>query len=130
LAAYGRLATAWLVQRFIDQRPRFIWLADLKKLPRSALGYDFEGATFTHVGNKLSFEVVAESFGLNTDPALQRLAALVHDIDVGGVPVDEAPGFQVPMRGLQARHADDDALLCAALTVFDAFRAALKAPDE
>ena len=101
-----------------------------EEAPRSAQGYDFDGATFTHVGNKLSFEVVAESFGLNTDPALQRLAALVHDIDVGGVPVDEAPGFQVPMRGLQARHADDDALLCAALTVFDAFHAALKAPDE
>src|SRR3954469_17883877 len=42
------LATAWLVQRFIDKRPTFLWLADAKKCPKEAVGYDFDGATFTH----------------------------------------------------------------------------------
>lgn len=125
-----RLGTAWLVQRFVDRRPKFVWLADAKKCPRAALGYDFDGATFTHVGDKVTFEVVAESFGLLDDPALRRLAGLVHCIDVGGMPVDEAPGFEMIIRGLQARHADDDALLAAAIPAFDACYAALQASHE
>lgn len=125
-----RLGTAWLVQRFVDKRPRFTWLSDPKKCPKSALGYDFDGATFTHVGDKVTFEVVAESFGLMQDPALKRLALLVHYIDIGGIPVDEAPGFEMLIRGLQARHTADDDLLAAAIPAFDAFYAALQVPHD
>ena len=116
--------------RFIDQEPTFKWLADPKKCPKSALGYDFDGASFTHVGDKVTFEVVAESFGLLGDPALQRLGRLVHCIDIGGIPVDEAPGFEMLIRGLQVQHTDDDALLAAAVPAFDAFYAALQTSDE
>ncbi len=125
-----RLATAWLVQRFIDRSPRFVWLTDPKKCPKTALGYDFDGATFTHVGDKVTFEVVAESFGLLEDPALRRFALLVHYIDVGGIPVDDAPGFETLVRGLQAKHAKDAELLAAALPLLDAYYAALQLPDE
>lgn len=125
-----RLGTAWLVHRFIDKRPNFTWLADPKQCPKSALGYDFDGAAFSHVGDQVTFEVVAQSFGLLGDPALQRLAGLVHYIDIGGIPVDEAPGFEMLIRGLQAQHADDDALLAAAFPAFDAFYAAMKAPHD
>lgn len=123
-----RLATAWLVQRFIDKQPTFTWLANAKKCPKHALGYDFDGAAFTHVGDKVTFEVVAESFRLLEDPALKRLAALVHCIDIGGMPVDEAPGLELVVRGLQARHPGDDALLAAAITTFDAVYAAMQVP--
>ena len=51
-------ATAWLVQRFVDKAPKFIWLDSPKKCPAKALGYDFDGARFTHVGEKVTFEVV------------------------------------------------------------------------
>lgn len=125
-----RLGTAWLIQRFIDRRPRFTWLSDPKKCPRSALGYDFDGATFTHVDDKVTFEVVAESFGLMHDAALRRLANLVHYIDIGGISVDEAPGFEMLIRGLQARHVDDDELLAAAMPAFDAYYAALRVPHD
>jgi hypothetical protein len=125
-----RLATAWLVQRFIDKKPMFTWLADPQKCPKSALGYDFDGATFTHVGDKVTFEVVAQSFALLDDRGLQRLAGLVHYIDVGGIPVDEAPGLEMLARGLQAQHVDDDALLAAAIPMFDAMYAAAQDADE
>jgi len=125
-----RLGTAWLIQRFIDKRPKFTWLSAPKKCPKSALGYDFDGATFTHVGDKVTFEVVAESFGLMQDPALKRLASLVHYIDIGGIPVDEAPGFEMLIRGLQARHIVDDELLAAAIPAFDAYYAALQVQHE
>ena len=114
----------------IPCRRRFTWLGDPRKCPKSALGYDFDGATFTHVGDKVTFEVVAEAFALLGDPALQRLASVVHCIDVGGIPVDEAPGLEMIVRGLQARHADDDALLAAALPAFDACYAAFQMPHE
>jgi hypothetical protein len=125
-----RLATAWLVQRFVDRRATFLWLADARHCPATALGFDFDGATFTHVGDKVSFEVVAQSFGLLGDPALGCLARLVHCIDVGGMPVDEAPGIELLVRGLQARHPDDDALLAAALPLFDACLAAFQVTDD
>ena len=121
-----RLATAWLIQRFVDKAPTFAWLADASKCPGTAVGFDFDGAAFTHVADKVTFEVVAESFGLLDDPALVRFANLVHCIDVGGIPVDEAPGFEMLVRGLQASHADDDALLAASLPLLDAWYAALQ----
>jgi hypothetical protein len=74
----------------------------------------------------VSFEVVAASFGLDADPGIRGLAELVHYIDVGGIPVDEAPGFEMLVRGLQAQHLDDGRLLDAALPLFDAVHAALK----
>ncbi len=121
-----RLATAWLVGRFIDKAPAFIWLTDPRKCPKSALGYDFDGAAFTHVGDKVTFEVVAATFGLDDDAGIKGLAELVHYIDVGGIPVDEAPGFEMLVRGLQARHVDDGLLLDAAMPLFDAVHAAMK----
>ncbi|MES2685288.1 MAG: chromate resistance protein ChrB domain-containing protein [Pseudomonadota bacterium] len=122
-----RLATAWLVSRFVDKSPNFIWLSDPKKCPKQALGYDFDGAAFTHVGELVTFEVVAKSFGLDKNPSLARLGQLVHYIDAGGIPLDEAPGIEMIVRGLQAQHGDDDQLLEAAFVIFDTLHAALKA---
>ena len=122
-----RLATAWLVKRFVDKRPAFQWLADARKCPKNAVGYDFDGATFTHVGHLVTFEVVARSFGLDVQPAIRRIGELVHYIDIGGIPQDEAAGLEMLVRGLQAQHADDDALLRAAMALFDTLHSALLA---
>ena len=121
-----RLATAWLVQRFVDKKPTFIWVVNSKKCPKSALGYDFDGASFTHVGERVTFEFVAASFALDRDPAIKRLGEVVHFIDIGGIPADEAPGLELILRGLQAQHADDNDLLDACADLFDALYAALR----
>jgi len=121
-----RLATAWLVQRFVDKAPKFVWLADARKCPKTALGFDFDGARFTHVDDKVTFEVVAHTFGLDEDPAIRRLGQLVHDIDIGGIPVDESAGVEMMVRGLQAQHDDDDALLAASCALFDSLYAAMR----
>ncbi len=121
-----RLATAWLVRRFVDKAPKFIWLDDPKKCPAGAVGYDFDGARFSHVGNKVTFEVVATTFSLDEDPAIRGLGQLVRYVDIGGIPVDEAPGLELLVRGLQAQYRSDDALLAAALPVFDTLYAALQ----
>jgi hypothetical protein len=74
----------------------------------------------------VTFEVVAASFGLDDDKALRQIGAAVHYIDVGGAASDEAAGLETMIRGLQAQHDDDDALLAASLPVFDAMYAGLR----
>lgn len=118
-----RLACAWLIRRFIDKTPTFVWLKDIAKVPRGAVGYDFDGAQFTHIGSLVSFEVMAASFGLHEDPRLRRIGAIVHFLDVGGLPVPEAAGLECVLAGLRDLHADDDALVDASNVVFDALYA-------
>jgi hypothetical protein len=115
-----RVASAWLIRRFIDRDARFVWLERPADCPRNAHGFDFDGATFTHVGERVTFEVLLASFGLDDDPALERLARLVHFLDVGGEAVAEAAGFEAVLAGLRAGAADDDVLLRAATPVLDA----------
>src|SRR3546814_6533704 len=79
-----RLACAWLIHRFIDSQARFLWLESPALCPADALGFDFDGATFTHIEARVSFEVLLASFGLD-QPGLRRIGALVHYLDVGGV---------------------------------------------
>lgn len=106
-----RVASAWLIRRFIDTKARFLWLEKPSACPKNALGFDFDGATFTHVGEKVTFEVLVDSFGLGQDEALGRLGELVHSLDVGGAVVPEASGFEALMTGARQRTTDDDALL-------------------
>lgn len=113
-----RLASAWLIRRFIDTEARFVWLATPAELPADALGFDFEGAAFTHVGNKVTFETLLTAFSLR-HAALHRLAALVHYLDVGGVQPPEAEGVERILAGLRGDIGDDDRLLDAACAIFD-----------
>ncbi|OYW36481.1 MAG: hypothetical protein B7Z35_12545 [Hydrogenophilales bacterium 12-61-10] len=105
-----RLASAWLIRRFIDRKARFIWLQHVKDCPASALGFDFDGARFTHIGHRVTFETLLASFGLESDAALMRMGAIVHALDVGGE-APEAAGFEMLLKGLKTRIEDDDALL-------------------
>lgn len=118
-----RVACAWLIQRFIDPHARFLWLESPSACPADALGFDFDGATFTHVGEKVSFEVLLASFGLDANPGLQRLAGMVHALDVGGPLVPEASGFEAILAGARERLADDDALLAETGFVLDSLHA-------
>jgi hypothetical protein len=123
-----RLASAWLIRRFIDPQARFLWLESPTACPAEALGFDFDGAAFTHVGAKVTFEVLLASFGL-LDAALQRLGALVHYLDAGGIPVPEAAGLEMVIRGMHLRLTDDDELLIEALKVFDSIHQAFSGID-
>ncbi len=114
-----RLASAWLIQRFIDRKAQFLWLAKPQDCPREAIGFDFDGAVFTHRGARVTFEVVMASFGLEEDRALARLAALVHYLDVGGIPVPEAAGLEALLTGARQSCNTDDALLREAQRSFD-----------
>ena len=118
-----RVASAWLIRRFIDRKARFLWLKHLKACPKHAVGFDFDGAEFTHVDSKVTFEVLLSSFDLDQDAGLARLGALVHHLDVGGIPIAEGAGFATIMAGARALQGDDDALLKAMTPVLDSLYA-------
>lgn len=114
-----RLASAWLICRFIDPEATILWLARPADCPTDALGFDFDGAAFSHVGERVSFETLLASFDLEGDPALAGIARIVHYLDVGGAPVPEAAGVESLLAGMRASLTDDDALLAAASSAFD-----------
>ena len=113
-----RLASAWLIKQFIDPQAHFVWLNSPDDCPNNALGFDFDGATFTHVAEKVTFETLLASFDLR-HVALQRIGELVHYLDVGGYQPPEASGVEYILMGLRETLNDDDQLLLAANQVFD-----------
>jgi hypothetical protein len=114
-----RVCSAWLIRRFIDRQAKFVWLKRIQDKPKRALGFDFDGAEFSHVDSKVTFEVLLASFGLGGDVGLTRLGALVHFLDVGGIPVAEAPGLAAIVSGARSLQRDDDALLLAVTPALD-----------
>jgi hypothetical protein len=119
-----RLACAWLIRRFIDKEAKFVWIDRPRDKPKRALGFDFDGAQFTHVGARVSFEVLLACFGLEDDPALAAVGHAVHALDVGGIPVADAKGLETILRGVKAKAQGDDEALREAVKVFDLFYSA------
>jgi hypothetical protein len=122
-----RLASAWLIKRFIDREAKFLWIESPHAKPRKVIGFDFDGAEFTHVDNRVTFEVLLASFGLENDAALVAIGALVHYLDVGGIPVADAKGLETLLRGFKQKSRSDDALLAEATRILDSFYSAYKA---
>ena len=114
-----RLASAWLIRKFIDPQARILWLDSPADCPKDALGFDFDGATFTHVDARVTFEVLALSFGLDRDVGVQRIGEVIHYLDVGGVPVPEAIGTEAILRGACDAYSDDDKLLNEVEKIFN-----------
>ena len=103
----------------VDRSARFAWLDSPSDRPKKAVGFDFDGAQFTHVDGRVTFEVLLASFGLEGDPGLAALAKAVHFLDVGGIPVGDAKGLETLLRGAKERIKNDDALLAEATRIFE-----------
>jgi len=119
-----RMASAWLIRRFIDPGARFEWIAAPRDCPKKAVGFDFDGAEFTHVGNRVTYETLLASFGLEADRALSSIGAAVHYLDAGGIPVPEAKGLEAILRGIRQGSRDDTERASKAIEVFDHLHAA------
>ena len=74
---------------------------------------------FTHVGNKVTFEVLMERFGLDKDRALVTIGTSVHFLDVGGALVGDAQGLETVLKGVKEKASSDDAMLAEAMRIFD-----------
>ena len=104
-----RIASAWLIRRFIDPEARFKFVPARGYVPQEGeLRFDMYGGDFTHEGDRCTFETLLERFGVR-NPALRAIAEIVHDIDCKerkfGRP--ETDGIARLVQGIVAAHADD-----------------------
>jgi hypothetical protein len=115
-----RLATAWLIERFIDRRPRFQFVDEGTRV-EGGVHFDMADAEFTHRGEDCTFETVVKEFGLTGDAALRGLAEIVHDIDLKDNKFNrlEAAGLDAAVRGLGELLKDDRKLVRQAGVIFD-----------
>ncbi|HKW39827.1 MAG TPA: chromate resistance protein ChrB domain-containing protein, partial [Gemmatimonadales bacterium] len=124
-----RIASAWLIHRFIDREARFKFVAPDGYRPRSGeLRFDMFEAEYTHEGEACTFETLVTRFGIG-DPAIRVIAQIVHDIDYKeakfGRP--ETPGIERVIAGIARQRTDDDARLELGAALLDALYAALTA---
>lgn len=115
-----RMASAWLIRRFIDSKARFAFITDVKTAG-DALPFDMFGAGFGHEQDRCTFETLATRFGI-ADPAVTRLAGIVHDLDLkdGKFGAPEAATIGIAIDGLQLSSMDDSTLLDQGMTLFEA----------
>jgi hypothetical protein len=115
-----RMASAWLIRRFVDPQAEFAFAADRDAVPDGSLPFDMFGVEFSHQGDGCTFETLCRVFALQ-GTALARIAAIVHDLDLKdnrfGAPEAATVGHVID--GLQFAHADDDTLLAQGMALFD-----------
>lgn len=122
-----RIACPWLIRRFVDPEARFLFVAPGEVLTvatqQQAEPFDVadEGVFWSHRGERCTFDVMVEAFGLDTHEPLVRLAAIVRGADTDRLDlVPEAAGLLAISLGLSRIHNDDHAQLEAGMTVYDA----------
>jgi hypothetical protein len=124
-----RIACPWLIRKFIDPEAEILYVPPDQVLAvadaQGAHSFDAPGAEFTHRGTKCSFETLIDDHDLGSDPALVRLASIVHAADIESeVETDPAgPGLlAIGIGGLDVE-PDDQRLLTRATFVYDALYA-------
>jgi hypothetical protein len=113
-----RMASAWLIRRFIDPKATFVF----RDRPKAVeVPFDMYVGDFSHQGSLCTFETLAERFGLR-EPAVVRIARIVHDLDLkeNRYATPEAPAVDRLVSGLQDLHADDQVLLQRGIDMFAA----------
>jgi hypothetical protein len=116
-----RIASAWLIRRFIDARAEFKFVPGQHYAPASGeLRFDMFEAEFTHEGELCTFEVLLRHFGIK-DAALRQIAEIVHDVDLKDAKFarPEALGIDRLIAGIAMRHKDDGARLADGGAVFE-----------
>jgi hypothetical protein len=115
-----RIASAWLIRRFIDPGARFRFLPEGASPDAGEIGFDMFDVEYTHEGNRCTFEVLLERFELE-DPGLSALAEVVHDIDLRdekfGRP--ETAGVDRLIRGIVRVESEDAGRLTLGARLFD-----------
>jgi hypothetical protein len=116
-----RIASAWLIRRFIDPEARFKFVTGKGYRPQEGeLRFDMFEAEFTHEGDKCTFEVLLER-GAPKDPALRAIAEIIHDIDLKDNKFGrtEVAGIRTLIEGISVATNDDSARIARGSEVFN-----------
>ena len=103
-----RAASAWLIDRWVDDDAEFVYVEDLVDVPVDATPFDMIGCDLSHHGDDVTFETILRRHDL-MDPILWRIAQIVHQADVEDDLYDapEAAGFDMIVRALSLQHDDE-----------------------
>jgi len=119
-----RIASAWLIKRFIDRDAEFQFMEEkeIENLDKSVVTFDVRGGEFTHIGDLCTFEVLLRTFRLQ-DKALKKMAEIVHDLDIkdGKYQSEESKGIEGILRGLRKTEKDDREALEKGMAVIELF---------
>jgi hypothetical protein len=122
-----RIACPWLIDRFIDDEPEFLYVPSSRVLKvaeeTGAVPYDVPGVKFTHVGDHCSFDAFLTEYKLN-DSALQRLAVIVRGADTSRHDLTpQSAGLFAISLGLGEVFPDDHEMLRHGMVVYDSLYA-------
>jgi len=114
-----RAGCAWLISRFLDPEPEFLFVEDPDDVPGDATAFDMRGVELSHHGGDCSFETFLHLYELD-DPVLWEIAKIVHEADLAEERYDapEAPGLDALLRGLSMVR-DDEQVLAISAPLFD-----------
>lgn len=115
-----RAACTWLIHRFVDPDAQFVFVTDPAQVPADATPFDTRGVELGHHHGDCTFETILRRYDLTTDPALARIAEIIHEADLDDERFDapEAPGLDVVLRGLSMT-GDDEHTMTVTKPVFD-----------
>ena len=114
-----RLASGWLIRRFVDPEAALIWLDKSDEAPKYAVTYGFEGANFANTRSRVTFEELLRSFGLEQDDALMRTARLIRSLATADTSTAQLATLQSMLDGTEMRARDTSERLAAAEKTFD-----------
>jgi hypothetical protein len=122
-----RIACPWLIRRFIEKEPEFLFVPADKVFEiakeTGAIPYDIPGAELSHVGELCSFDAFLDRYELK-DPALRHLAEIVRGADTGRLDLTpQSPGLLAISLGLSHCHPDDHEMLRHGMVLYDALYA-------
>jgi hypothetical protein len=115
-----RMASAWLIQRFIDPAAKFIFLAKGDSAQAGQLRFDMADAEYTHDGDRCTFEVLLDRFSL-AGKGLATIGRIIHDLDLkdGKFREEETAGVEAVFTGIQAIYPQDDQRIRSAASMLD-----------
>ncbi len=122
-----RIACPWLIARFIDKEPEFLYVPAAQVLQTAAktgaVPYDIPGVEMSHVGELCSFDAFLAKHALD-DPALRQLAAIVRGADTSRLDLTpQSAGLYAVSLGLPQVYADDHEMLAHGMVMYDALYA-------
>ncbi len=122
-----RIACPWLIARFIDKQPEFLFVPpdQVSKVAAEtgAIPYDVPGVELTHVGEGCSFDSFVSKYGLNSDPAIVTIASIVRGADTNRHDLTPQLDSLAISMGLRDLSPDDHELLHHGFMIYDALYA-------
>lgn len=121
-----RVGSAWLIARFIDRRPKFVFAPTVDSIP-GAIPFDMLDADFSHHGNYCTFETLIRRFAIS-DKSLVKIGEMIHDADLDDARFQrvEAVGIDRVLKGWAKEGLSDQEILRRGFECFDALYAFLR----